>query len=90
MAFFLTFKRPCTLTLMVWGGLAALIYSPIISFLTVKIVQITTKSRWFSLIGFYLFPLFELISIIIFIIGLSGFITKKMAAKRNENREKVN
>ena len=85
MAFFLTYKRSWSLNLIIWGVFSVLIFSPIISFFLIIIPQYVTGNSWAGLIGMYAFPLLEVISLLMFIIGCIGYIIKKKTIEKSED-----
>lgn len=85
-AFSLAYKRSWQAKIIIWGLFSVLLFSPIISFFLIKIPQYVTGNSWAGLIGMYAFPLLEIISILMIIIGCIGFIKKKVT-KKLEHRE---
>lgn len=85
MTLLLTYKKMWKLNMLIWG-LFGLIFSPIISYLLIKIPQYITEDAWSGLIGLYLFPVLEVISIIMIICGVIGLILEK---KYNQQKNRI-
>ena len=85
-AFSLAYKRSWQAKIIIWGLFSVPLFSPIISFFLIKITQYVTQDSWSGILGVYAFPLLEIISILMIIIGCIGFIKKKVT-KKLEHRE---
>lgn len=85
-AFSLAYKRSWQAKIIIWGLFSVLLFSPIISFFLIRITQYVTQDSWSGILGVYAFPLLEIISILMIVIGCIGLIKKKVT-KKLEHRE---
>ena len=85
MAFILTFKRSWTLNFIIWGMYLGIIFTPIFTVAGSFIYRDITQDGFAGLGFLFLFVPFEIIAILLFIVGCVGSIKKRVNKKMTYN-----
>ena len=84
MVLFLTFKRSWTVNFIVWGMYLAIIFTPIFTVAGAFVYRDITQDGWAGIGFLMLFVPFEIVAILLFIIGCVGSIKKMRYKNSNE------